>query len=224
MAVSLVQTTALAWDVNGALTAGTGSDRCLLACVTWSGTGNFSAVTSSNGGAMTSLPSSENTELSGRTKGIKFYYILMPNTGAHTVTPTPSGSVDTWHVALMEFTGVDQTTPFGTPVLTDTPAVGGTTFDHVVTGSVVGDLCISGCIAGDPTTLAMTDITSGTLRWEVNETGYWGTTSIGGTLPGSASPVTFTYTMDSDAGWAMSGFAIKGAAGGAQNQLAWMRA
>jgi hypothetical protein len=74
-------------------------------------------------------------------------------------------------------------------------------------------LAISGCNNGDPNSLALTDITSGTVRWEVNESAFWNTTSIGGTKDGEAGTTTFTYNPIEDAASVLSGFAIKADAG-----------
>jgi hypothetical protein len=210
MAVAFVQTQAGVWDAaSTSITAGSGSNRALFACAAWSGTGSVSGVSSSVDGAFTLVTGSLNTIVGGRTQGVVWYVLKNPTTGAHTITSSNTGTVNTKQVSVTEVTGVDQTTPYGTPVLVDSTAA---SLDHVITGTVVGDLAISGCNNGDTANLGQTAITVGDQRWEVLETAFWGTTSLGGTRDGAAGSTTITYNPLRTEGTALSGFAIKAAA------------
>lgn len=205
-----VQTVAPAWDAASAsITVGSGTDRALFACATWSGTGSVSGVSSNVNGAFTLVTGSENLQTSGgRTQGIRWYVLLNPTTGAHTITSSNTGSINTKHVSVTECTDVHQTVPYGTAVIADSVAA---SYNHVITDSLVGDLVISGCNNGDTANLAQTAITVGDQRWEVIETAFWGTTSIGGTKAGEATSTTITYNPLRSEGSALSGFAIKAA-------------
>lgn len=210
---SFVQTQAPAWDASPpaatTITVGSGASRALFSCVTWSGTGSISGVSSNVNGAFSLVTGSLNTQTSGgRTQGIVWYVLLNPTSGGHTITASVTGSVNTMEQAVTECTAVHQTTPYGTPVIADSVAA---SFNHIITGTVVGDLAISGCNNGDTATLAQTAITVGDQRWEVLETAFWGTTSIGGTRDGAAGSTTITYNPLRTEGSALSGFAIKDA-------------
>lgn len=205
-----LQTIAGAWDAaNRSITVGSNPNRVLWAAATWYGTGTVSGVSSNVNGAFTAVPGSLSTQsVGGRDQKVQWFYLINPTAGAHTITSSNTGSVNTKHIAVTETDATHQTTPYGTPVVTQSVAA---SYNHVITGTVVGDLAFSACNNGDTSGLAQTDITSGTLRWEDLETASWGTTAIGGTKPGEAGSTTITYNPIRTEGSAFSGVAIKDA-------------
>jgi hypothetical protein len=214
--VEFVQVQASAWDTANpttgtgqAITWGSGTNTVGFACVITSGTGSISGVAGSVTGAWTAVPNSDQTNTEDRTKGVAWYYKINPTPGAETVTASFSGTINAAQVTVIEYTNVNQTTPYGTPVRANI-ASGSTTYDHVVTDGVVGDYFLSGMINGDPANVTLMDVTSSgdDPLWEVAENSYWNTGSIGATRAADDTSHTFSYLIE-DAGSAISGFAVK---------------
>jgi len=121
-AVSSGSGAANATSVGFSHTTGSGADRLLLVGVSWNSNNSeqnvSSVVFSSNGGAST-LPLTLvfDQQSSGNPRNASIYRLLNPPAGeAGTVTVTFGGQVASGIVAgAVNFAGVDQTTPLGTP-------------------------------------------------------------------------------------------------------------
>lgn len=140
-----------------------------------------------------------------------WYFKNTSLTGAQTIVASRSGTpdpTDAIECGAVSFTGVDQTTPIGTPV----NAVGNSTAPSVaVNDSVAGDLVVDALATGSFVT------SSGqTNRWLINvNAGTCGGNGAGSTATGGGT-VTMSYTVTSDF-WAIGAVSVKqvSAGGGA---------
>lgn len=92
-----------------------GSNRLLLVAVCYAA-GNSRTVTgvTYNGVALTSVGSLNNTT-DGANNAVHLWRLIAPSTGSNTVTATISGPPATTVLVVASYTGVNQTTPLGTP-------------------------------------------------------------------------------------------------------------
>jgi hypothetical protein len=135
-------------------------------------------------------------------------------TGIQTIVVTRNGTPnasDTLESGAISFTGVDQTTPAGTPVKTSGT---GTSSTINVTDSVSGDMCVDVTCQGSGGTW-----TSGqTNRWQINVNG----SSQGGNGGGSTAPgggtVAMSYTYEFSDGYALIAVSVKAAGAAAAPQ------
>lgn len=112
-----------------------GSNRAAIIAVIAEGGVTISSVT--YGGVACTLLRDHSDSASG----VHMYRILAPNTGAQTVQANFSGSSSRCAIGVVTFTGVDQTTPFGTAVDAKTTASTTISVDaSSATGEVVVDM------------------------------------------------------------------------------------
>ncbi len=168
----------------------------------------FGAV-SYNGVAMTAVPSSL---VSWDVSKLQWYYLNSPATGSHTVSVATSGATDTIAAAI-SFTGLDSTTPYGTPVTH--PQTTGASSDSVnVTGTTSGNFVLSaigtgsgGEAATSPNTLsAKLDVSTSSAG---DNFAMARRTTSGGTVAAA-----YTFTNDWDG---LSAFEVLAGSGGTQS-------
>lgn len=141
----------------------TGSNRALLVGVAM-GKGTDTGISTTatyNGVAMTSLGV---IHTGGGTAGyVQLFGLANPASGANTVAITAAGGTPgTLAGGSVSGTGVDQTTPFGTPVTVASPGAG-TSISASVTGTTSGNMVVSVVADGSGGETA----TTGTKRWNV---------------------------------------------------------
>jgi hypothetical protein len=131
------------------------------------------------------------------------WYLINPPTGAHTVEITFSSSLTGVVTAAASYTGVHQTTAFGTVAT----AQAYNTTPSVNVSSATGEVVIDAC--GTGSTLAAAE--GQTERFNSN---YFSVRLAGSDKPG-ASSVTMSWTKDGGSGWwAMGGVSLKPASDG----------
>jgi len=204
-----------AWDSDDgttgvcSITVGSNSDRAIFVCVNWidglAGNASVSGVSSSVNGAFTLVSSSTITRADGGDFGVAWFVLTNPTAGAHTITVTMSEATDAILCAAISFYNVNQSTPYA-GVDTQDVSNTGTTYNHVIT-TAAGDQALS-CMLNALGTAAAHDITTGTLRWELEETGFWGAWSDCGSNAASGSSTTVGYLMRNDIA-IVSGLAVK---------------
>jgi hypothetical protein len=164
----------------------TGADRAAFAGITWAGNGGASSTSCTYGGSgMTEMWDLNNST---------FYYnagyrIAAPATGSQAVVSTLSdGGPDEQALGVVTFTGVDQTTPVGTP---QTAAAGtGTTATVTVASVGANDMVVDCLNIADPTGLSI-----GANQDLRNSEGLAGTSMRQSTQLGSAGGVmSWTWT------------------------------
>lgn len=167
----------------------TGSERLLVAAVAVSN-GTDTGITTTatyNGVSMTSVGLIHSNN--GTAGYIQMFRLIAPATGANTVLVTASTSVSDLSAGSVSFTGVDQTTPLGTPVTaasTGTPTV-------AVTGTTAGNMVIDAVCNGS-------DITSSnqTQRWLRNTSGNSAAGNGAQSTAAAGGSVTMSYAVTSD--------------------------
>lgn len=137
------------------------------------------------------------------------YTLVNPATGAQTVTATYAGTQGNLRIGVATYTGVDQTTPFGTP----NTAVGSGTTPSVNIPSVANDMVVDGMAH-----VANANATAGagqTERWDLAGAEI----SISGSEElATGTSTTMSHTIGSTS-WHIGGIAFKpAAAGGATRQ------
>jgi hypothetical protein len=181
---------------------GTGTDGILIVAAGFGETPPNTMSATYNAVAMTAVPSSYKDD--GVFDGVQLFYMLVPPTGAHNVvvsySPNPTGCA----AGAVSYTGVNQSTPFGTAAT----ASGSSAIASVSVTSAVGELVI-GALASDSNNTIT--INGGTSRWEVESVG--GDTSYSqGDFTG-ASSVTVRWDQ-LNTNWAITGVSLKPVSGG----------
>jgi hypothetical protein len=204
-----------AWDSDDGttgvctITVGSNADRAIFACVQWidglAGTATVSGVSSSVDGAFSLVASSTITRADGADFGTAWYVLTNGTAGAHTITVTMSEGTDSILCDAISFYNVNQTTP-AAGVDTQDVSNTGTTYNHVIT-TAAGDMALSAMLNALGTAAAH-DITTGTLCWELEETGFWGAWSDCGRNPAVGASTTVGYLMRNDIA-IVSGLAVK---------------
>lgn len=92
----------------------TGSNRLLVVAVGMYGTSRTVTGITYNGVALTQLSRVTQT-LEASNQSLDIWYLVAPATGANTLTVSLSGSADYFVGFVQSYTGVNQSTPFGTP-------------------------------------------------------------------------------------------------------------
>lgn len=138
------------------------------------------------------------------------YTLVNPATGAQTVTATYAGSQGQLRIGVATYTGVDQTTPVGTP----NTATGSSTTPSVAITSATDELVVDGMAQ-----VANANATAGanqTERWDLAGTEV----SIAGSEEAGAATTTMSWTLPASAAWHIGGIPFKPAAagGGARQQ------
>lgn len=124
--------------------------------------------------------------------------LTAPASGAHNVVVTYGGPCDQACAGAVTYSGVDQTTPIGTPA----SAGGASATASVAVTSATGEVVIGG-VSSDPETITPT----GTQRWEVENVGS--DTSYGEQTYSGAASVTVQWNLGSSDNWAVGGVSIK---------------
>lgn len=148
---------------------------------------------------------------------VEFWYMKeaqLPVAGTYTIAVTGTAA-NSMHGAA-SFTGVDQTTPFSTPV-TASGTASPVTVD--VTGTLTTDMVVDFAGIKDPGTVTIGAGQS--LGWNALGTDVQG---MGSREPGNGGTITMSWTMTASVGWATIAAALKAAAeagGGGPGPL-WM--
>lgn len=191
------------------ITVGSGSNRAIYACVQWidglAGNASVSGVSSNVDGAFTLVGSSTITRADGADFGTAWYVLTGASSGAHTITATMSENTDSLLCDAISFENVNQTTP-SAGVDTQDVSNTGTTYTHNIT-TVAGDMALS-VMLNALGVAAAHDVTTGTLQWELQETGFWGAWSDCGTNAATGTSTPIGYLMRNDVA-IVSGLAVK---------------
>lgn len=141
---------------------------------------------------------------------VEGFYQLLPATGAHTVQVNYASTVEQACAGSVSYTGVNQSTPFGTAAT----AGGSGTNASVTVSSATGELVVGGIASDSEIGAGGVTINGGTSRWELE--GLASDTSYAqGEWTGAAS-VTVRWDQG-NTGWAVGGVSMKpvGAGGAA---------
>ena len=90
-----------------------GANRMLLVAVTKRALVDLGSVTY-GGAPLTKLGASDAG--TGNNPHAEIWYLLSPPVGTADIVATLSSGIEFWQVAALDITGIDQTTPFGTPM------------------------------------------------------------------------------------------------------------
>lgn len=137
---------------------------------------------------------------------IQMFYFAGPNVGSNSIAVSTSSSVDIT-AGSISFTGVDQTTPVGTPVTASDDNTGGTKPPTATVSSAAGNMVVDALCYGQAI-----DGATGTLQW-VNSTPNFN--SAAGNAAQStyagASSVTIGYNTSGLDWWGLVGVSINSA-------------
>jgi hypothetical protein len=169
-----------------------------------------------NGVAMTSLGRIESNNNTVHTGWVELFGLVNPPTGASTVVATVSdGSLGSGQLTMasgsVSFNGVDQTTPFGTAVMTQGSKSGALSPPRAsVTTSALGNIVVDALCFGSNINNNL-----GTLQWQNN---FAQTSGAGcgasSTYAGSAGTVTAGYTPTASDWWGLVAVDVKQVSGG----------
>jgi hypothetical protein len=183
---------------------------------------NAGEVTVTYGGtAMTFLGERPSND---QTAGLaQLFGLVNPPTGAQTVSVQRSAGTYGFIGGSISFTGVDQTTPFGTAVTAAGDNSGGSTPPTASVSSASGNMVVDVVVYGSPLSGA-----TGTLRWMDNVDGTTAANNAAGSTYAGASSVTVGYNPSSKDWWGLVAVSINaasdGGGGGANNAIAWITA
>ena len=170
-----------------------GSDRVLIVFV-----GKLESAISSvtyNDVALTKL-----WEYDGTANDFTAWYLIAPATGEHDVVVTFGSSQTNVVVAATSYTGVNQSTPFGTVASTE----GYSAAPSVNVSSATGELVVDACF------------TASTMTVDESQTERFNSNYFAGRLAGSseagAATVTMSWTRGTTGWWAIAGVSLKPAA------------
>lgn len=136
------------------------------------------------------------------------YTLVNPATGAQTVTATYAGTQGNLRIGVATYTGVDQTTPVGTP----NTATGSSTTPSVAITSATDELVVDGMAQ-----VANANATAGanqTERWDLAGAEI----SVAGSDEAGAATTTMSWTLPASVAWHIGGIAFKPAAAAATGQ------
>jgi hypothetical protein len=169
-----------------------------------------------NGVAMTSLGRIESNTNSVHSGWVELFGLVNPPAGASTVVATVSdGSLGSGQLTMasgsVSFNGVDQTTPFGTAVMTQGSKSGALSPPRAsVTTSALGNIVVDALCFGSNINNNL-----GTLQWQNN---FAQTSGAGcgasSTYAGSAGTVTAGYTPTASDWWGLVAVDVKQVSGG----------
>lgn len=184
----------------------TGSNLCLLVGVALGNNADGGSTMSAtyNSVSMTSLGTVHTNNSFGGF--IQLWYLKGPATGANTVAITESGGSTplTLVGGSISLTGVDQTSPVGTPV---TAAGSSGTASVAVTGTTSGNMIVDAVACGS----AISTSTQ-TNRWKDNAATTSGAGNAAQSTAAAGGSVTMSYTVTSD-WWGIIAVEVKAAAG-----------
>ncbi len=182
-----------------------GSDRFLLAAMTWGASAAQAYSEMRWGGAGGTLLTQVGTSLSDGWNHTAVARLIAPATGSNTLYGAVNSQVDQMAIGGATWTGVHQTTPLGSPV-TNTGVSGTATVDiSSASGEVVVD-----AVATDAN-VSITKDASQTIIWE--QEAIANDTSDGQSYEAGAATVTMSWALSESTGWVIMAVAIKPAAG-----------
>lgn len=186
------KSTTLNATVSASITVGAGSDRILLAFVSWLSFGGTSTVTSVKLNATTAFTRLDGNTFAGdgATWGNDCWYLLDPASGADTVDVTMAGNCEVKYVAGLAYSGRN-TTGSGLGTLAKTTGLTAATSITVAPSSSVGDTVVGNAIAGSATGSDLTS--SDTQRTTDGEVSAEGSAATSGEKAGAAGTTTLTW-------------------------------
>ena len=186
----------------------TGSDTVAIGLVAYRKNVNtFVDAVEYNSVAFTAVPSGGTNN--GGVFYIAAYYLVAPTTGANTFEVTFGGNAPTdAGVAILTFTGVDQSVPLGTANVAD----GDSTTPSVVVSSATDDLVVDGLCIEHAGTLSV----GGGQTSRFNEIAAAGFIKHSASTEPGATSVTMSWSDTIGGNWALVGVPLKplAAAGG----------
>lgn len=183
----------------------TGSNTLLIVGTAVGVNGTPATSATYAGVTMTSLGKvSTNNQASGF---VEMWYLVAPATGTNNVIITSGAGAD-FSAGSISFTGVDQTTPVGTPV-TSFGDGGVTAPAATVTGTTTGNMVVDVVANGSSITAS-----TKTQRWLRNTNGNSGAGNGAGSTAAAGGSVTMGYTASAD-WWSMIAVEVRAASGGA---------
>lgn len=160
------------------------------------------------GGTALTMVSSSSVKAGGNPSWGSFWTLIAPTVGtANLVVTTPSGGAKLVVVATT-YTGVDQTTPVGTPATT----TGSGASQSATVSSATGEVVIGALIHADGSTIAVTDGGSQTRRALVDTGSGGGDCDIEVSEKAGASSTVVSWTTSPAIAWGTTGVALKPAA------------
>jgi len=186
-----------------------GTDRLMLVAPQWNAGGStpkFVTAVTYNGVALTQVVHVQQSD-DGATD---IWKLVNPPTGTYNVVITYDVAPSFAHIAgVMTFTGVDQTTPLGTPASNNESTAGTDATASVVVSSATGELVFASVASETPDS----------VTWQGGTPEHWhiaagGNSTVGaGATNSGAATVTMTWTNVNDH-WAAAGVSIKPGSGG----------
>lgn len=147
---------------------------------------------------------------------LQVFALINPASGANNVVVSFAAAPSSAECGSLSFTGADQTTAWGTPVL----AAGNTTLATAAVASNVNGNIIAFFTAGGSGFFA-NPTSPATVRWVANLDGNsGGGNGAGATIPATGSSVTCSWGLGAD-WWALIAVEIKVAAAGAPAFQGW---
>ena len=189
-----------------------GSDRYVRVSVGWAKLGTTTASATYGGNAMASVGNVTNAAgyNSAVTGKAEIFRYIAPSTSSQTVAVTFSAGGNFGAAGSVSYTGVDQTTPDGTPV---TATGTGTSASVTVTDATTGDM-VSDAISADEGSGALT----GSQTERIDNSGGGGYRGAAQDAAGAAS-VVMSWTIAVSRGYAQVAAAIFQASGGGATNL-----
>ncbi len=184
-------------------TIGSGSNRIVFVCLAYRYNASILLNVSATfgGAAMTFMDSNVSTWR----YGVYAWYLKNPTPGANTVVVTEANGNRYMYVGSVSFSGVDQTTPFGTRA----KATGTSTAPAVTVASAVGSVCLDVVYTEISTSAGINADAGQTGRWK--EVAAYLQSGAGSTKDGAAS-VVMSWTLGSSVLWYDMGWSINAAA------------
>jgi hypothetical protein len=153
----------------------------------------------------------------------QLFGLVNPPTGAQTVSAQHSTGTYGFIGGSISFTGVDQTTPFGTAVTAAGDNSGGSTPPTASVSSASGNMVVDVVVYGSALSGA-----TGTLQWMDNVDSSTGANNAAQSTYAGASSVTVGYNPTNKDWWGLVAVSINaasgGGGGGSANAIAWIRA
>lgn len=192
----------------------TGSNTLLIVAISLN-------ITNSTGTTVNTVTygSSSLTKINAQTTGnrrVEFWSLPNAPAGTATVTITPTAIANNRHVGVVAgaitFTGVDPTTPFGTPTfIGNTSTTPSTTITSNPNQLVLDTVAATGWTNSGNTTISVGP--GQTQEWNANSNGLTGNDVVGsGSVENGASSVTMSDTLSRSTAWEIGVLPIFGAA------------
>ncbi len=180
----------------------TGSNLLLLVAVALNSTSDLVTGVTYNGVALTRLAMAV---ASGGTRRVYLYALVAPVAGTHTVVVSYSSTPNHFAAAAVTYSGVDQTTPRGTPV-TNT----GTGFTPTLSvASASGELVVDAVTYANQGNPTLSVGAGQTERVNTKDATVNAATPIGMSEEAGAASVTMSWSLTNSVDWAIIGVALK---------------